>query len=94
MCPMQHPLFADKSIVYLSRTHMQGFLTLIHGLTKEQKSALDLVGANRRVRSAWSTGRRLPTATNVSNLAVVCRVDPLNLFEELAVAQAQRKRRG
>lgn len=87
-------LSADNQIVYLKRTRMREFLSLLHGLTCVQKAACEMVGMGRRVRSAWKTGRRLPTATNVSNLAVICERDPLALFEELAAAQAQRKIRG
>ena len=87
-------LEADNPIVYVTRTRMKEFLSLLHGLTPEEKDACELLGMGRRVRSAWKTGRRLPTATNVSNLAVICERDPLPLFEELAVAQAQRKIRG
>jgi len=70
---------------------MRTFLALIHGLTAHEKSALEELKIDRRLRSAWKTGRRLPTAAQVAAVAVVCQSEALPLYEELAVAQAMRR---
>lgn len=72
---------------------MRRFLALIHGLTADQKRALAKVGLSRRMISSWRTGARFPTVDQIMLLATTCEVDSLPLYEELALARAERKAR-